>query len=266
MKKLIFISFILLMWAGVSAAAVIGDAVEVSILTDSGRELPFYTVKSRHNLKKVYAEAVKGDYYRIIVRNKLNRRVGVVVAVDGRNIISGQKSWLMNREKMYIIDAYSTNEYSGWRSAQNKVNRFYFTDVPDSYAAAFRDKSAMGVIAVAVYPEIQRCKPPMYFSHQTTNKEKKAESRDMAAAPSALSKSQALESAGTGYGHEEYSPSYRVEFEPERKAVESILIKYEWHKTLCKMNIINCDRTYEPSYNRIWENDGYAPPPPCCRR
>jgi len=35
------------------------------------------------------------------------------------------------------------------RSAQDKINRFYFTDVPDSYAAAFGDESAMGVIAVA---------------------------------------------------------------------------------------------------------------------
>jgi hypothetical protein len=265
MKKLIFISFILLVWAGISAAAVVGDAVEVSVITDNGLMLPFYAVKSHHNLKKVYTEAVKGDYYRIIVRNKLNRRVGVVVAVDGRNIISGQKSWLKNTEKMYIIDAYSTNEYSGWRTGQDKINRFYFTDVPDSYAAAFGDESAMGVIAVAAYPEIQHYKPPMYFSHQTTDKKMKEEARDMAAAPSAMGKSQVLESAGTGYGHEEYSPSYNIEFEPERKAVESILIKYEWRKTLCKMNIINCGRTCEHTHNRIWENDGYAPPPPCCR-
>ncbi len=93
----------------------------------------------------------------------------------------------------------------------------------------------------------------------------KEQARDKAAAPSAQGNAQALESAGTGYGHEEYSPSYRVEFEPEKRAVESILIKYEWRKTLCQMNIINCGRTYEHSYNRIWENDGYAPPPPCCR-
>jgi len=264
MKKLIFVSLILLIWAGISTAATIGDAVEVSVMTDNGRELPFYTVKSRHNLKKVYAEAVKGDYYRIIVRNKLNRRVGVVVAVDGRNIISGQKSWLKNNERMYIIDAYSTNEYSGWRTGQDKINRFYFTDVPDSYAAAFGDESAMGVIAVAAYPEVQHWEPPMIFSNQTKERKLKNEARDMAAAPSVLGKSQSSESAGTGYGHEEYSPSYRVEFEPERKAVESILIKYEWRKTLCKMNIINCGRTYVHSHNRIWENDGYAPPPPCC--
>jgi len=269
MKKILLISVILLMWISVAAADTVGDAVEVSVITDNGWSLPFYTVKTYHNLKKVYAEANNGDYYRIVVRNKLNRRVGVVIAVDGRNIISGQKSWLKNTERMYIIDPYSTNEFSGWRTGQDKINRFYFTDVPDSYAAAFGDKSAMGVIAVTVYPEIQRYEPPRQYSFSAPEKKMQNEMQDRAAAPSASGAAkgqlQASESAGTGYGHEEYSPSYRVDFNPEANAMESILIKYEWHKTLCKMNIIHCGRIHEPAYNRLWENDGYAPPPPCCR-
>jgi hypothetical protein len=265
MRKFISISVILLIWVNIAAAATIGDAVEVSVINDNGWALPLYPVKIRHNLKKVYAEAFKGDNYRIVVRNKLNRRVGVVIAVDGRNIISGEKSWLKNTERMYIIDANSTNEFSGWRTGQDKINRFYFTDVPDSYAAAFGDESAMGVIAVVAYPEIQRYEPPMDYFNLVPEKKMKEQSKDKAAAPSAQGQSRALESAGTGYGQEEYSPSYRVQFEPEKRALESIMIKYEWHKTLCNMNIISCGRTYEHSYNRIWENDGYAPPPPCRR-
>jgi hypothetical protein len=132
-----------------AADASMGSAVDISIITDNGHLLPFYPHRSTHGLKKVYAEAVKGDHYRIVVRNLLNRRVGVVVAVDGRNIISGQKSWLKNNERMYILEPYATNEYPGWRTGQDRVNRFYFTDVPDSYAAAFGDQSALGVIALA---------------------------------------------------------------------------------------------------------------------
>ena len=161
---LLLFAFLLVGIPSVSLAAV-GEAVEVSIVTDNGHSLPFYPHKSSHGLKKVYAEAVKGDHYRIVVRNKLNRRVGVVVAVDGRNIISGQKSWLKNNERMYILEPYATNEYSGWRTGQERVNRFYFTDVPDSYAAAFGDQSAMGVIALAVYPEVQRYKRPCGSLH-----------------------------------------------------------------------------------------------------
>ena len=94
MKKLFVICAVLFMWIGYAAAATIGDTIEVSIVSDNGRFLPFYPMKSHPTLKKAYAEAIKGDHYRIMIRNKLNRRVGVVVAVDGRNIISGQKSWL----------------------------------------------------------------------------------------------------------------------------------------------------------------------------
>jgi hypothetical protein len=240
---------------------IVGNAIEVSIASDNGRMLPFYPAKSQPTLKKVYAEAIKGDLYRIIVRNKLNRRVGVVIAVDGRNIISGQKSWLGNNERMYIIEPYAVNEYSGWRTAQDKINRFYFTEVPDSYAAAFGDQSAMGVIAVVAYPEIQRYESPLGYSGLSS--EKRETAKDKAASPSAQSRMQ--ESAGTGYGREEYSPSYQVQFDPENTPVESILIKYEWRKTLCDLKIISCGRISGYSQNRIWDNDGYAPPPPCRR-
>jgi len=263
MKTLLAICAVLLIWVGCATAATIGDTIEVSIASDHGRFLPFYPMKNHPTLKKVYAEAIKGDHYRIIVHNKLNRRVGVVVAVDGRNIISGQKSWLKNNERMYILEPYATNEYSGWRTAQDKINRFYFTDVPDSYAAAFGDESAMGVIAVIAYPEIQRYEPSMDHSYLLPEKRERGAARDKAAAPSV--QSEASERAGTGYGREEYSPSYKVSFDPENRAAESILIKYEWRKTLCDLKIINCGRWNGYSHNRIWDNDGYAPPPPCRR-
>jgi hypothetical protein len=261
MKTLLAVCAALLIGVGPAAAATIGDTIEVSIISDNGLVLPLYPAKNQPMLKKVYAEAIKGDNYRIIVRNKLNRRIGVVIAVDGRNIISGQRSWLSNNERMYVLEPYATNEYSGWRTAQDKINRFYFTDVPDSYAAAFGDKSAMGVIAVVAYPEIQRYEPPLGYSDLSS--EKRETAKDKAASPSAQSRMQ--ESAGTGYGREEYSPSYQVQFDPENTAVESILIKYEWRKTLCELKIINCGRISGYSQNRIWDNDSYAPPPPCHR-
>jgi len=263
MKTLLAVCVVLLVWVGCAAATVVGDTIEVSIASDNGWVLPLYRTKNHPMLKKVYAEAVKGDHYRIIVRNKLNCRVGLVVAVDGRNIISGQKSWLKNNERMYILEPYATNEYSGWRTAQDKINRFYFTDVPHSYAAALGDESAMGVIAVVAYPEIHRNEKPMDHPFLESQKREGAVAKDKAASPSAQSK--ASESAGTGYGREEYSPSYRVAFDPESRAVESILIKYEWRKTLCDLKIINCGRVSGYSHNRIWDNDAYAPPPPCCR-
>jgi hypothetical protein len=273
-------------WAGSA-----GDAVEVRIITDDGHTLPTYPVKTRHNLKKVYAEAVKGHHYRIEVKNRLNRRVGVVIAVDGRNIISGGTSRMKNSERMYILEPFGSGEFSGWRSSSDRINRFYFTDVPDSYAAAFGDESAMGVISVAAYPEVRRYQPPPQIQSQsapTWQRDmagKGAGSADRsesasAAVPTAPSSSapaptsemshnraaraerKPLESAGTGYGHEEYSPVQLVAFEPEGRAVETIHFKYEWRLTLCRLGVISCDAAPRRHSNRLWDDGGYAPPPP----
>jgi len=277
MKTIAALILAILLTASGAWAGAVGESVEVRIVTDEGRPLPTYPVKLRHGLKKVYAEAVKGDQYRIEVRNRLDRRVGLVIAVDGRNIISGGKSWLKNNERMYILEPYGSGEFAGWRSAQDRVNRFYFTDVPDSYAAAFGDESAMGVIAVAAYPEQRRYEPPMPLSQpaphelggssygmsdRATAAPTAPKSMEKKAARSPSVKSEAMESAGTGYGHEEYSPSYTVAFEAETKAVEKIYVKYEWRTTLCKLGVLSCETPQHRPPNRLWDNGGYAPPPP----
>jgi hypothetical protein len=249
-------------------------------VTDGGRTLPTYPVRTWGTVTKVYAEAVKGDGYRIEVTNRLNRRVGLVIAVDGRNIITGGKSNLGNNERMYILEPYGSGEFSGWRTGNDRVNRFYFTEVPDSYAAAFGDESAMGVIAVAAYPEVVRYVPPRHqisplqpqggFGRacDSCSAREKSSAGPAGAAPSAEARSGAEskmqadnEGAGTGFGHEEYSPVRTVEFEPERRAAAKILVKYEWRSTLCKIGVAYCGQP-RPPRNRLWDSDGFAPYPP----
>lgn len=254
---------LMIMLAGIASAAwggAVGDAVEVRVRYDSGRELPIYPVTSNSGERRAYLEAVKGEQYTIHLRNRLNRRVGVVVAVDGRNIISGKKSWLKNSERMYILEPHGEGEYSGWRADLERVNRFYFTSVTDSYAAAFKDESAMGVISLAVYPEMARPLPPAELSVPMTapgpmyNKmEKQRADREVVEEKS--------ESAGTGYGREEYAPARTVAFNPEQHPAERVFLKYEWHATLCRKGVIECGKRPPMPRNRFWD-DGFAPPPP----
>ena len=272
-------------WAGW-----VGDSVEVRVVTDDGQTLPTYAVHSNGSVQKAYAEAVKGDCYKIEVKNHLNKRVGLVIAVDGRNIVNGKKSWLKSGEAMYILEPYGTGEFSGWRTSISKVNRFYFTDVPDSYAAAFGDESAMGVIAVAAFPERYVPPPPpppriRYREYPSYPYEGEAKAGAdgagrTAAAPKAAAPAsgrmgpaeesakksakaeRSLDSAGTGYGQEEYSLVHTVEFEPQKTPVERVVIKYEWHATLCKLGVLSCDSPPRRPPNRLWDNDGFAPPPP----
>jgi hypothetical protein len=250
MRTRLVLALPLLLLGITGGTAVAGNAVEVQLRSDSGRGIPLYPTAGRPQTTKVYAEAVKGDHYSIVVRNLLGRRVGLVIAVDGRNIISGQQSWLRNDERMYILEPYGYGEFKGWRTSLESVNRFYFTDPGDSYAAAFHDESAMGVIAVAVYPEVPR----------------REESRDLSQAPSSAQRGAPGakaegESAGTGFGRQEHSPARVVAFEPEGTAAERILIKYEWRSTLCQQGVIACGHP-RPPRNRIWDSEGFAPPPP----
>lgn len=109
----------------------------------------------------------------------------------------------------------------------------------------------MGVIAVAVYPEVERRPEPLDLSQALPRS-------DQRAAPSRKSEG---ESAGTGFGRGEHSPGVLVAFEPEGMAAEKIYIKYEWRSTLCRQGIIRCG-SVRPPRNRLWDDDGFAPPPP----
>jgi hypothetical protein len=253
-RLLVVLCVLLLGLSGSTWAGVAGSAVEVQLRSDGGRILPLYSVAARPQTRKVYAEAVKGDHYSIVVRNLLNRRVGLVIAVDGRNIVSGKKSWLRNDERMYILEPYEQGEFKGWRTSLESVNRFYFTEAADSYAAAFHDESAMGVIAVAVYPEV----PRRQESSDLSLGQSRSAPRD---APSAKSEG---EQAGTGFGRQEHSRARLVAFDPEATAAETVYIKYEWRTTLCRQGVIAhaaCG-TVAPPRNRLWNDEGFAPPPP----
>jgi hypothetical protein len=254
---MVMLAFFLVVCVGPAFGGTMGDWVQVEIRGQDGRSLSLYPALASHSKKKAYAEALKGSEYTIWVRNLLPRRVGLVVAVDGRNIISGRKSWLENKERMYILGPYESCEYRGWRTGSDRVNRFYFTDAADSYAAAFGDRSAMGVIALAVYPEVERYEPPAGLSRDQSSSAAPQAPKAERAAPM----DRAMENAGTGYGREEYSPSRVVSFTPEAKAMETILIKYEWRTTLCRMGIVSCDPLRTPP-NRLWDEGGFAPPPP----
>jgi hypothetical protein len=128
--------------------------VDVRIVSDAGGEFAQYRTypRVRYEGRYFYIEAVKGEKYSIEVTNRSERQIGVVIAVDGRNIISGNKSDLKNNERMYIVSPHATNTFEGWRTGMDRTNRFYFTEQSDSYTEkVFADASAMGTITIAVY-------------------------------------------------------------------------------------------------------------------
>lgn len=238
--------------------------VDIDIVSDNYRRaLPEYPVKQKKRTYRAYLEAYQGTEYSIRVRNRSGERIGLVIAVDGRNIISGKRSKLRPKERMYILNPHQEATYKGWRSGKNHINRFYFTDAPDSYAGRWGDYSAMGVIAVAAFAEDR----PYYQEHYERRNDNKRNGR--AAKPSLRGAPQSRSYSnepGTGYGDRDWSPSRRVDFDPHRKPFARYFLKYEWRETLCKKGIIRChrERYSERRHNRMWNEDryDYARPPP----
>jgi hypothetical protein len=238
----------------------VGGEIGIEIISESGGT--FLRIPHRDSWKggthiiKQYLEARRGENYGIVIHNMTPERIGVVISVDGRNIISGKKSDLKNNEAMYIVSSYEQGAYDGWRTAGDRVHKFYFTDMADSYAMrTFSDSTAMGVIAVAVFREKEQPQPRY-----------EQERRDYTPpAPSAGGKAGIAreESAGTGFGDERYSPTIRVAFEPESAPIQMTLLKYEWHEVLCRKGILNCR---EEARNRLWDDDAYAAYPPGYQR
>jgi len=257
--KFLLVLAVLLLFAVPACAHHSRGKVDLEIVPDNGglfTTIPFKNSFSgqTHIIKK-YLEARRGENYCIVIRNKMAERIGVVIAVDGRNIITGKKSYLKNNEMMYIVGPYDYVKLDGWRTDDETVHKFYFTDVKDSYSVrTFGDTSAMGVITVAVFREKGR---PAIVYDKTLSEEVPAPS---AGAPGeSASKRYRSESAGTGFGDKKYSPIVKVEFEPESIPLEKILVKYEWRDVLCKKGLLKC---WQEKGNRLWDEYGYAPFPP----
>lgn len=229
-------------------------AVEVDVVTDDGRVLSIYPLRDYRHARdfRAYLAAQPQAGYSIHVRNHGDRRVGLVIAVDGRNILSGEQSQLHRNEPMYVLDSYGHASYSGWRTDRDHVHRFYFTEAPDSYAAAWGDYSAMGVIAVAVYPERER------------RSQYREEWRKPRAVPKGGDDGVAAEGLrrhappGTGFGESEHSYSRPVAFKAQSRPSQRYFFKYEWPQQLCERGVLNC----WAEDNRFWPQAGFAPYPP----
>jgi len=249
-------------WGNSSAserAPVSPSLVSLEIVDDHGHVFATYPTHAAGATEfRAFLEARPETQYRIRARNLSGERVGIVIAVDGRNIISGERSELASGESMYVLEPHQGATYSGWRTSQSQVNRFFFTTAEESYSSRIGDESAIGVIAAAVY----RAQP-------SRSRKRQARIGNAAPAPTeaparedrAESQSELSADAGTGFGDSEHSQAVRVTFLPQRQASQRSFFKYEWPEQLCARGVKSC----EPP-NRFWPEPwsdfGFVPYPP----
>ena len=103
-----------------------------------------------------YVAGRPGDRYAVRLTNRSGARVLVVLSVDGVNAVSGETAAV--GQTGYVLDAWESADIAGWRKSRTQAAAFYFTALPDSYAARTDRPGNVGVIGAAVFRE--RVLPP----------------------------------------------------------------------------------------------------------
>jgi hypothetical protein len=192
-----------------------------------GRVLPIYWHEGRR-----YVVGKPGNEYAIRVRNGTAGRVLTVMSVDGVNVITGDTA--SPQQSGYVLAPYETTEIAGWRTSLSRTAAFYFTALPDSYAARTGRPDNVGVIGVAIFAERQRpvaLQEPSRESNARMDAKTAQAPMPSAPASSASEAGAARDQAaklGTGYGRGETSYASYTRFERASEIPsETIAIYYD---------------------------------------
>ncbi|HKQ59333.1 MAG TPA: hypothetical protein VJY35_15830 [Candidatus Eisenbacteria bacterium] len=274
-----------------------GRLVDVQVLVD-GHAAPLYTAQGRWDRR--YFQAFRGRNYALALTNNTGRRVGVLIAVDGLNVVNGQRSRLAADEAMYVLDPWERTTIRGWRTSLDQIRKFVFVDEERSYAERTGQANGdMGWIRVLAFNEQGR---PWYDQipgrinqNQRERKDddeyrfdeemsRSGESKSQGAAPPPVAEGQngldraRPESAspnksmyrgdspstqsvpGTGWGERGHDPVRRVWFVPERNATDHLVLRYEYASGLRALGIQ--PRNYRDRIRERENGDlGFAQPP-----
>jgi hypothetical protein len=127
-----------------AAAGVLADLHVVNRST--GERLPVYVHRG-----KLYVAGEPGEHYAIQVNNRTGQRILAVVSVDGVNVVTGETA--SPDQTGYVFSPWQSYEITGWRKNAGEVAAFYFTALPNSYAARTGRSHDVGVIGLAVFRE-----------------------------------------------------------------------------------------------------------------
>src|SRR5215207_6187854 len=208
-------------------AALAGQPAEVEVYDrTNGRLLPIYWHAGERHIA-----GEPGHEYEIRVRNRTGGRLLAITSVDGVDVLSGRTASF--NEGGYVLDPRGRLTVDGWRKNMGEVAAFYFTSLPDSYAARTGRPDNIGVIGVALFRE------------RVSSREEVVGQREPVAAPPAtvereadgrLAKEGRL---GTGHGQRIDSGAYWTSFERASPTPDGVIrIYYDSHRNLVAQGII----------------------------
>jgi|CXWL01.1.fsa_nt_gi hypothetical protein len=220
-----------------------GNVLTVEVQVD-GRAAPLY--RTARSDERRYFEAQRGEEYALCIRNQTNRRVGVLISVDGLNVVSGERSPLVSSEPMYVLDPWETAVIRGWRSSLEHVRQFVFVDEERSYASRTgQENGDLGWIRVLAFEE----QPSVSQFDSPWRRQDAAEAdapRAGMAKPVPQGAPQSLESRrdadsnsfpGTGWGDRRHDPVRTTWFDPQPRTCDHLVLRYEYARGLAELGI-----------------------------
>lgn len=124
-----------------------GNLVSVGLRDQSGSFLPGLTVGDRW-----FVLGEEGRRYSIVVRNRSDLRLEVVLSVDGLDVMDGRTASF--RKRGYLIEPHRQLVVEGFRQSTDAVAAFRFGPVRESYAnQKYGDTRNVGVVGIALFNE-----------------------------------------------------------------------------------------------------------------
>ena len=263
MKRLITVAATLAACTLSLPAAAVGSIADIVIHDRAqNRTLPVHVHAGRH-----YVVGHPGNEYEVRLRNRQLGDILTVVSVDGVDVITGDTAdW---GQSGYVLGAHQGFGVKGWRKSLERTAAFYFTALPDSYAARTGRPDHVGVIGVAVFRK--KVEPVVQYSLPQLNRgAAEAEVRSPSAAADERSATgparddlaasgmgsrveapatTAQKSArlGTGHGRSETSVVTYTEFERATATpTEIITIYYDSYRNLVAQGVIRAPSLARP--------------------
>ena len=218
----------------------VAEPVQMTVVDrDHGDWLPLHPHRGEQ-----WVAGQPGHRYAVRLTNTSDRRVLVVLSVDGVNAVSGETA--DPSQAGYVLEPWQSTEIGGWRKSLGEVAQFVFTDPRNSYASRTGRPRNVGVIGIAVFEEAWR--PHRYPRAPGIAKSEAsragAPAADMAEAPAeAESRGYASRAErqrlGTGHGQREWSPASRTHFvRASRHPSQVSEIRYDTRAQLVARGII----------------------------
>jgi hypothetical protein len=197
---------------------------------------------------QAYVAGNPGERYAVRLVNRTGGRLLAVLSVDGVNVVTGETA--APDQSGYVLGPYESAEITGWRKSLDDVAQFYFTRLPDAYAARTDRPENVGVIGVAVFREKVYPQPLFSFRQQApAAAEAEAGASRADSARDAKAKREA-DRLGTGHGEREYAPTRYTEFERAGSSPNQVIsVRYDSRSNLVRQGVIPVPRQHPPEPN-----------------